>query len=104
MILPDIKLFDITLTQSRTPVARQSLGRILRPKPLSLAEIHQRLLAYLMSGRVIEWGRLNGDPKQVALVMIAEQDAKLVRLHKIDFLVYRRPNPIIQLLTLGARK
>lgn len=101
---PDIKLPDITwITPSWTPAAHiQSVGRILRP--MSLADIHARLLAYLESGRIIEWSRLNGNPKQVALVLLEERDAKLVRFEGIDFLAYRRPNPIIQFLTLGARR
>lgn len=105
MSLSDIKLPDITwLTPSWTPAAHiQSVGRILRPKPLSLAEIHRRLLDYLKSGRVIEWSRIKGDPKQVALVLLEDREAKLVRIGGIDFLAYRRPNPIIQFLTLGAR-
>lgn len=104
MNLADIKLPDISLTPSWTPGAHiQSVGRILRPH-LSLADIHARLLAYLTSGRVIEWSRLKGDSKQVALVLLEDREAKIVRFEGIDFLAYRRPNPIIQILTLGARR
>ncbi len=105
MSLPDIKLPDITwITPSWTPGAHiQSVGRILRPQ-LSLAEIHRRLLDYLKSGKVIQWNRISGDPKQAALILLEERDAKLVRVGGIDFLAYRRPNPIIQILTLGARR
>ena len=100
----DIKLPDISITPSWAPAAHiQSIGRILRTQ-MSLTDIHERLLDYLMSGRIIEWNRIKGDPKQVALVMLEDRDAKLIRFDGIDFLAYRRPNRIIQFLTLGARR
>ena len=68
---------------------------------MSLEDIHERLIGYLKTRRVIEWKRIAGDPKQVALAMIEVGEAKIVRVDGNDYLAYRWPNRLVQFLTMG---
>ncbi len=105
MSIPDIKLPDITwITPTWTPNAHiQSVGRVLRPA-MSLQDIYERLAEYLLTGRVMEWNRVRGDVRQAALSLLETHDAKLVRVDGIDYLARKRPNPLVQILTIGLRK
>lgn len=105
MNLPDINPRDIIINPNWSPAAKvQAIGRALRPKPMSLQDIYERLLEYLQGGRVIEWSRVKGDVKMVALTMMENSEARLVRIEGRDYLRFRRPNRILQFLSLGSRK
>lgn len=93
------------ITPSTSPAAHiQAVGRALRLKPMSLQDIYDRLLEYLKAGRVMEWRRVKGDVKMVALAMMENREACLIRVDGRDYLRFRRPNRIIQFLSLGSRK
>ena len=71
---------------------------------MSLDDIYERMSDYLRSGRVMAWKRVKGDPNMVALTMLENYEAKIVRIDGADYLVHKRPNRILQFLTLGGRK